>query len=351
MNVHETVTGAFTRDGDFHIPVAEMRQAIERVTGGEGDFFDSTELSTRLTGDSIGANIMLLGYACQKGYLPVKRESLEQAIADNGVAVAYNLRAFTLGRLMAHAPEKVEELMEEGFLCAQWSVESEDLEQLVGRRYRDLTDYQDEAYARQYLKFVQEVRSAEAVLGDATAITEAVARNLYKVMAYKDEYEVARLYTDGNWLRSIENQFTGDYSIKFHMAPPLISKRDPETGELQKREFGPWMYRALQVMAKLKFLRGGALDVFGYSGERRAERAFIGQYKAQVRDAVAQLSQDTHATAIEIAALPEQLRGFGHVRQANMETLMERWETLRRELENPSLRGTDVVRIVEPVAA
>ena len=351
VNTHETVTGAFTRDGDFHIPVNELREAIERITGGSGDFFDSTDISTRLTGDSIGANILLLGYACQMGYLPVQRMSLEQAIEANGVAVAYNLRAFSLGRLLAHQPARIEELMEQGFPSAQWSELSESLEQVIERRYRDLVAYQDEAYARQYLEFVREVRSSEADLGDSTAMTEAVARYLYKVMAYKDEYEVARLYTDGNWLRSVQSQFTGDYTLKFHLAPPLISKRDPESGELQKREFGAWMYSALRLTAKLKFLRGSRLDIFGCSRERRAERAFIGQYREMVQEALSRLSRSTHATAVDVAALPEQLRGFGHVRDASMEELEQRWEELRRELDNPALRGTDVVKIVDPLVA
>ena len=351
VNTHETVTGAFTRDGDFRIPVAQLREAIERVTGGQANFFDSTEVSTRLTGDSIGANIMLLGYACQKGYLPVSRGSLEQAITDNGVAVSYNLRAFSLGRLMAHQPGKIEELMDQGFPTSEWNILSQGLGQQIERRYQDLIDYQNQRYADEYLSLVKEVRNAELQLGESTALTEAVSRYLYKVMAYKDEYEVARLFSDGNWLRSIENQFTGDYTIKFHMAPPLISKRDPETGELQKREFGPWMYSALKLMAKMKFLRGSAMDVFGYSPERRAERAYIAQYREKVREALGYLNGSTYATAVDIASLPEQLRGFGHVRDANMLEVMQRWEQLRRELENPGLRGTDPVRIVEPLAA
>lgn len=351
VNTHETVTGAFTRDGDFHIPVAELRDTIDRVIGGQGHFFDSTDVSTRLTGDSIGANIMLLGYACQKGYLPVSKGALEQAIANNGVAVSYNIRAFSLGRLMAHQPEKIEELMEQGFPTPEWNVPSQGLDHQIERRYKDLVAYQNQRYADQYLTFVEQVRDAESKLGESTALTEAVSRYLYKVMAYKDEYEVARLYTNGDWLRSVENQFSGDYKIKFHMAPPLISKRDPETGELQKREFGSWMYGALKLVAKLKCLRGGAFDIFGYSHERSAERAYIDQYREKVREALGLLSDSTYATAVDIACLPEQLRGFGHVREANMIDVMRRWEHLSAELKDPTIRDTDVVKIVEPVAS
>jgi indolepyruvate ferredoxin oxidoreductase len=351
INSHETVTGQFTRDGDFHIPVSELRQAIDRVAGGQADFFDSTDIATRLTGDSIGANVMLLGYACQKGYLPVQRASLEQAISNNGVAVAYNLRAFSLGRLLAHQPEKIEELMTQGSPTPQWSLLSESVDQLIERRYQDLVKYQNKAYADEYLAFVKEVQSAESQVSESSELTEAAARYLYKLMALKDEYEVARLYTDGSWLRSIEDQFTGDYKIKFHMAPPLLSRRDPESGELIKREFGPWMYHALKLAAKFKFLRGGPLDIFGYSQERKAERTLVQDYRDVTRQALSCLSPDNHATAVDIASVPEHIRGYGHVKEENMIAARKSWDWLIRELENPRLRGTDPVKIVEPVAA
>ena len=351
VNNHETVTGAFTRDTEFHIPVAEMQSAIERFTGGNADFFDSTDIATRLTGDSIGANIMLLGYACQKGLLPVHRDSIKQAVEKNGVAVAYNLRAFKLGRLLAHNPEKISELMEQGFPTPDWLVFSEDLEQTIERRYRDLTAYQNEAYAKQYRDFVEKVRAAEqSKLPGSTVISEAVARYLYKVMAYKDEYEVARFYTDGRWLANINRQFSGDFKLKFHMAPPLLTKRDPATGEHKKMEFGPWMYQVLKLVAKFKFLRGSKLDPIGYSTERRAERELIVRYRETIESLLDNLSTENVDIAEQLASLPEDVRGYGHVKERHLEEVNRRWEILYNDFNNPQAAAVDVVKIVEPVA-
>ncbi|NVK40916.1 MAG: indolepyruvate ferredoxin oxidoreductase family protein, partial [Oceanospirillaceae bacterium] len=349
VNEHETVTGAFTRDGDFHIPVDDMRKALQRFTGaGNAHFFDSTEVAEALTGDTIGANIMLLGYACQMGWLPVRLESLEAAIERNGVAVAYNLRAFKLGRLMAHDASQIESLMEQSFATPEWHQLSESVDQLIERRGRDLVSYQNQAYADGYLKLVERVRKAEtAIKADSNELTEAVARNLYKLMAYKDEYEVARLYTDGTWLAAVERQFKGDFKLKFHMAPPLISKRDPDTGRLQKREFGPWMYRALKLLSRFKGLRGTRLDPFGYSEERRQERALIGKYQQRIEQLIAGLSADNLATARDIASVPEQIRGFGHVKERNLALAQERWTLLQERFDNPA-RRIQSVQVMEP---
>ena len=351
VNTHETVTGAFTRDGDFHIPVAELREAIDRVSGTGAAFFDSTELSTTLTGDSIGANIMLLGYACQRGWLPVRLQSLEQAIRDNGVAVDYNLRAFSLGRLLAHAPERIDGLLDKGAAGLDWQVASESLDELIERRHRDLVAYQNEQYADRYLAFVERVRAAESDLGPSTGLSEAVARSLYKLMAYKDEYEVARLYTDGEWLRDIRSRFSGDYRIRFHMAPPLIARRDPQSGELQKREFGAWMLPALKLLSRFSFLRGTRLDPFGYSEERRIDRALIEEYRSRVEQAIQGLDAASYATVVDIARVPEQIRGYGHVRERSRLAAMESWASLERELADPESRGAEVVKFIEPAAA
>lgn len=351
VNDHETVTGAFTRDGEFHIPVAEMRNTINRFTGNQTHFFDSTDVALRLTGDTIGANIMLLGYACQMGWLPVKLSSLEAAIEKNGVAVSYNLRAFKLGLLMAHNPQQIEKLVEQGFPTPQWRVLSENVDQVIQRRVSDLTAYQDAKYAAQYEALVKRVREAEASLGSGNnALTEAVARNLYKVMAYKDEYEVARLYTDGAWLANIKRQFTGDFKLKFHMAPPLISKRDPRTGHPQKREFGPWMYKAMEMLARFKGLRGSKLDPFGYTEERRQERALIDQYRSHIEHILKGLNGDNLATAVEIAEVPKHIKGFGHIKERNLDQAQERWTLLMARFDNPA-RHIQSVQIMEPELA
>jgi indolepyruvate ferredoxin oxidoreductase len=191
------------------------------------------------------------------------------------------------------------------------------LDDLVRRRVELLTAYQDAAYAGQYQAFVDEVRAAEAKLGKGTRLAEAVARYFYKLMAYKDEYEVARLYTDGAFKEKIAGMFEGDVTLKFHLAPPLFARHDKE-GRLVKQEFGPWMMKAFAVLARLKGLRGGALDVFGYTAERRMERALIGEYRVTVGALLPKLNADNLAQAVAIASIPEDIRGFGHVKERHL---------------------------------
>jgi indolepyruvate ferredoxin oxidoreductase len=337
INDHETVTGAFTRDPDFSLPMDDMREAITRFTGGKAHFFDSTEVAEQLTGNTIGANIMLLGFACQMGWLPVKLESLEVAIEKNGVAVPYNLRAFKLGRLMAHDPKQIEELMTQGAPIPRWMMFSENVDQVIERRKQDLVEYQNQKYADEFVQFVERVFSTEdKVVSGSTKLSEAVARGLYKLMAYKDEYEVARLYTNGKWLESIKEKFTGDFKVKFHMAPPLISKRDPVTGHLRKMEFGSWMYYPLSLMFRLRGLRGSALDIFGYSEERRKERALIVEYRTRIDKVLAGLTPDNLDIAHEIASVPDLIRGFGHVKEENIEVAEERWSVLEQRFADPA---------------
>ncbi|RLA21323.1 MAG: indolepyruvate ferredoxin oxidoreductase family protein [Gammaproteobacteria bacterium] len=333
VNSHEIVTGAFTRDGDFSIPVDDMKQALERFTGsGNCDFFDSTHVSETLTGNTIGANMMLLGYACQKGWLPVKRQSLEDAITENGVAVAYNQRVFKIGRLMAHEPEKVNTLMEQGTPVPEWEALSATTEELIKRRESDLVNYQNSSYAQKYTALINQVRNAEKNLeDDSDKITEAAARNLYKLMAYKDEFEVARLYTNGEWKKQIEENFSGDYEIKFHMAPPLISTRDPITGHLKKREFGGWMLTALEFATKFKGLRNSALNPFYNSPERKEDRAVLTHYEAVLARIINELSEENREVALEMARAPEKIRGYGHVRTENIKSAMQHWEVLDKK--------------------
>ncbi|MBV1898130.1 MAG: indolepyruvate ferredoxin oxidoreductase family protein [Cycloclasticus sp.] len=337
VNSHGIVTGAFTRDGDFSIPVDDMKQALERFTGkGNCDFFDSTKVSETLTGNTIGANMMLLGFACQKGWLPVKRQSLEDAITANGVAVAYNQRVFKIGRLMAHDPDAVKTLLEQGATTPEWEVLSATTDELISRREADLVAYQSKSYAKKFTKLIDKVREAEAKLaGDSDEITQAAARYLYKLMAYKDELEVARLYTDGTWANEVKENFSGDYKIKFHMAPPLISKRDPITGQLKKREFGGWMLSALKVASKFKGLRHTPLNPFGYSAERKEDKALLKQYKAVLNQIITGLTEENKEVALEMARVPEFVRGYGHVRTESVEVAEGRWKTLDNHFNNP----------------
>jgi indolepyruvate ferredoxin oxidoreductase len=188
------------------------------------------------------------------------------------------------------------------------------LDEIVDRRVGFLTAYQDAAYARRYIELVERVRDAEAKIKGHGGLSEAVARYYFKLLAYKDEYEVARLYTDGTFKEKIASMFEGNFKLHFHLAPPLFAKHNEETGELMKSEYGGWALAAFKLLAKLKFLRGGPLDIFGYTAERRTERQLIADYEAIVNELVSALSSDNHALAVRIASIPEDIRGYGHVR-------------------------------------
>jgi indolepyruvate ferredoxin oxidoreductase len=212
---------------------------------------------------------------------------------------------------------------------------SRSLDEMIERRSAFLTDYQDAAYANRYRTLVERVRATEAErIGGSTALTETVARYLFKLMAYKDEYEVARLYTSGDFQRRLQQQFEGDYQLRFHLAPPLFAKKD-EQGRLLKKEYGPWMFKAFGLLAKLKFLRGGRLDVFGRTEERRMERQLIGDYEATVQVLLDGLDDDRLALAVEIASVPEHIRGFGHVKEAHFEKAKAREAVLLAQWRNP----------------
>ncbi|MBS1173340.1 MAG: indolepyruvate ferredoxin oxidoreductase [Proteobacteria bacterium] len=205
------------------------------------------------------------------------------------------------------------------------------LDEIIQRRSDFLVGYQNRRYARRYRRLVQQVRAAEAALG-STRLAEAVARCYFKLMAYKDEYEVARLYADPAFMKTINSTFEGDFEVNFHLAPPLTAKRDPLSGEPQKRAYGPAMMRRFRLLARLKFLRGTFLDVFAYNPERGAERRLIGEYRADIAAILDNLSAETLDTAVELASLPEQIRGYGHVKARNIEAARRRREELRQRL-------------------
>ncbi|HOV58579.1 MAG TPA: indolepyruvate ferredoxin oxidoreductase family protein, partial [Rhodanobacteraceae bacterium] len=274
----------------------------------------------------------------QKGWVPLSHEALLRAIDLNGAAVEMNRAAFNWGRLAAHDLKQV--LVAAGLvqeaplaldptsLTLQDDVLSPSLDARIARRAAFLTDYQNAAYAQQYQDLVAKVRAAEAQKAPGfTALTEAVARYAFKLMAYKDEYEVARLYTSGEFERRVKEQFDGDYRLHFHLAPPLLARKDAE-GRLKKAEYGAWVFGAFKLLAKLRGLRGTALDVFGYTAERRMERQLIADYRASVDELLATLDHDNHALAVEIASVPEHIRGYGHVKHAHLETARAKWDEL-----------------------
>ncbi|HWQ38379.1 MAG TPA: indolepyruvate ferredoxin oxidoreductase family protein, partial [Burkholderiales bacterium] len=273
VNIHQQMTGDFTRNADFQFPGASLRRTILRTVGEHNaEFVDATRIATALMGDSIATNMFMLGYAYQRGLIPVSAEAINKAIELNGAAVKMNQAAFLWGRRAAFDLSAVERLVAPKPEAAASLRLSESLEEMIARRAQFLTGYQNAAYAARYKALVDRVREAEGRLKGLSGLTEAVARYYFKLLAYKDEYEVARLYTEGSFEQKIQSTFEGDYRLHFHLAPPLFARRNPETGELIKAEYGPWVFAAFRLLARLRFLRGSALDPFGYSRERKVER-------------------------------------------------------------------------------
>jgi indolepyruvate ferredoxin oxidoreductase len=335
VNAHRTITGAFTRDPDLDFPAAEMQRQIVEATGGEAaELLDATSLATRLLGDSIGTNLFMLGFAYQKGLVPVSATAIERAIALNGTAVDFNRAAFAWGRRTALDRDGVERAAAPREAAPVVAV---GLDAIVGRRVELLTAYQNAAYAARYERLVRRVETVERERTGRHGMAEAVARSLYRLMAYKDEYEVARLYSDGSFRRRVAAQFEGDYTLQFHLAPPLLAERDPRTGHLRKRIFGSWMLPLFAVLARLKFLRGTVFDIFGYSDERRGERRLIGEYEAVIDELLSRLDRDNHPLAVAIARLPEGIRGFGHIKEANLTTVKAEEMRLLAQFRAPSI--------------
>jgi indolepyruvate ferredoxin oxidoreductase len=321
VNTAEFLPGDFTRNADFSLPTERLKRAIVSHASRErSHFVDAGRLAVALLGNSIGANMFMLGYAYQLGALPLTAEAIEKAIELNGEAVAMNLAAFSYGRRAAVDPAAVEALVkpQQGMENDALKL-SESFEETVARRETFLTAYQNARYARRYRKWVEKVKAAEALKAPGqTALSEAVARYLFKLMAYKDEYEVARLYTDTSFVERVKASFDGDLRLEFHLAPPLLARKDKQTGEPKKMSFGPWMLSAFRLLAKFKVLRGTPLDIFGYSSERRTERGLIGDYERLLGEIIGRLTPQNHATAVALASLPEKIRGYGHVKQRHL---------------------------------
>ena len=390
LNTYEAMPGTFTTRPDMQFPAADIIAGIRVALGGrEPLLLDATQLATALLGDAIASNLFILGYAWQQGLVPISFEALMRAVELNGAAVQMNQQAFAWGRLAAVDPQAVQQaagLVRNGHTDAErtpgplhdlppgewegneWGATaapretgderelrglpghggggevaflpldderlSRSLDELVERRVRFLTEYQDAAYAARYRALVDRVRGVEWDKAGSTALTETVARYYFKLMAYKDEYEVARLYTSGEFQRRLQQQFEGDFEVRFHLAPPLFAKKD-EQGRLIKQEYGPWMLKAFGLLAKLKFLRGGTFDIFGRTEERRGERQLIADYEQTVALLLEGLSDDRVALAVEIASIPEHIRGYGHVKEAHLHKAKAREATLLAQWRNP----------------
>ena len=334
-NTAEIMPGDFARSSDFSLPIERLKKAIRSAAGEEKAYFvDATHTATALFGNSLGANMFMLGFAFQHGGLPLSSEAIEKAIELNGQAVAMNVAAFRWGRRAAYQPEFVRTLAERSGKPAGIAL-SGTLDDLIARRVAFLTDYQSAAYAKRYSDRVAAIRAAEtkAVPG-STAVTEAVARNLFKLMAIKDEYEVARLFTDGSFQRQLEMQFQ-DYSrLEFHLAPPILGRHGAD-GKPRKSSFGPWMMKVFRVLARLKTLRGTALDVFGYLPERKMERALLAVYEGDLDLIIRSLAPGKIEAAAALASVPALVRGFGHVKQANALKAAGERERLLERLKGP----------------
>jgi indolepyruvate ferredoxin oxidoreductase len=329
VNSHQTITGDFTRNPDLAFPERELCRAVENAVGQGGtDFLDATGLATGLLGDSLATNLFMLGFAYQGGLVPVSAEAIDRAIELNGAAIDFNRRAFRWGRRAAVDCALVAARATPADAVPETHRLSETLDEVIARRVEFLTGYQNAAYAERYAGWISRVRDAEAAVTDSTRLTDAVARTLFKLMAYKDEYEVARLYTDTSFLDRIADRFEGPYRLRFHLAPPLLADRDPATGHLRKRDYGPWLLGAFRILAKLRWLRGTRFDIFGRTGERRRERQSIAEYEALLGEIIAGLATANHAIAVELAAVPLEIRGFGHIKEANLRRAQATAETL-----------------------
>jgi indolepyruvate ferredoxin oxidoreductase len=340
LNSNSPPTAAFVKSADWVNPGAQCLADIGRVVGPDHlGTFDADALAVQVLGDAIYTNPMMLGYAWQKGWIPLLRASLMRAIELNAVAVDNNRTAFDWGCRAAVDPAAVLRLLQPAQVIAftpRPKTGRAALDASVQFRADFLTQYQNAAYAEQYSSFVATVRAAESALGagDALPLSEAVARYLFKLMAYKDEYEVARLQSDAGFKAKLQAQFQGDYQLHYHLAPPLFAKRN-EKGELQKQQFGAWMGSAMRVLAKLRFLRGTAFDPFGRSEERHTERALITEYRSAIEAMLPTLNASNRDAAAAFARVPEQIRGFGHVKARHLQAARQQWALLRDRYDQP----------------
>ncbi len=320
INLAEVLPGEFTRNPDFSLPTERLKRTITALAGAaHTHFVNASALSTALLGQSIGANLFMLGYAYQLGTLPISALAIEKAIEMNGEAVAMNHAAFRWGRRAAIDLAAVEALARPAAVDPVRQM-SKSFDEMVARRVEFLTAYQNAAYAERYRRRVAAAKAAEAAKTPGqSGFAEAVARYLFKLMAYKDEYEVARLYADPAFLAQVKNEVDGDnLRFTFHLAPPLLARRNKTTGEPRKMSFGPWMMKVFEVLAKLKGLRGTVLDPFGYTAERRTERQLVRDYEALLDEVIAGLTPDNHHLAVGLAVIPEKIRGFGPVKMRHL---------------------------------
>ncbi|WP_425403029.1 indolepyruvate ferredoxin oxidoreductase family protein [Hwanghaeella sp.] len=328
-------TAAFLKDPKAIQKPDVMLDILYHVLGHDGvDSLNATKAALTLMGDSIGANILMLGYAWQQGEIPVSLDALIRAIELNGVAVSANKRVFGWGRLLAAEPEAVAELLTETDGPDRFKP-AENLDEIIARRVDFLTRYQDAAYAKRYADRIAALRAGEKALNGREELTEAAARSLFKLMAYKDEYEVARLFTESDFETRISRQFEGDYKIAYHLAPPVLSLPGADGAEPRKHRFGPWARPVMKVLARFKGLRGSWADPFGYSSERRTERALIRRFENTIDEITRSLTEANRETALALLSLPMEIRGFGPVKHRALEAVLPQWDKLEEAYRTP----------------
>lgn len=342
INTARAAAGEFTANPDLPFPTGAMETKLTKVLGEEHTaFIDMSGLANRLFGEAIATNVLMLGFAFQKGLLPLSAGSIERAIELNGVAIETTKAAFLWGRRAGAWPDRVTEILAPNGYAAGASPNgaSGSLDAIIDRRARFLAEYQDNAYARRYRDTVVRVRQKEADIGLVEhALSEAVAHSYFKLLAYKDEYEVARLHADPAFHRRLADSFDGKFEVSYHLAPPLTARRNSVTGRIEKRRFGRWMRLAFKILARCRRLRGTAFDPFGRSHDRRVERRLIADFEARLEAILAAVNRENHATAVEIAAVPQSIRGFGHVKDASIAAARESEAALLAEFEQATSR-------------
>jgi indolepyruvate ferredoxin oxidoreductase len=342
-------TSDFIRDGDLDFDNPALRDKLAILMGDNADFVNATELALAATGDSVATNAFMLGYAWQKGLIPLKHDSIERAIELNAVSVDSNKRIFRLGQLAAQGEHGVRSSA--ASLTSGGGGGPEGVEAIVARRKADLESYQNAALASVFENVVNRAIQAESRLGQPRGLAEAAAKNLYKLMAYKDEYEVARLYSDGEFLRRLHSQFESGFKLQFHLAPPLIARRNPATGELIKGTYGSWLLPVFKVLAKARFLRGTWADPFGYTTERKTERKLIHDYIKLVDEIGEQITEANWAQAVEIINWPQAVRGYGHVKERSLTQARHELEHLLRAFSSGAAGVEPNPGTVQPRAA
>jgi len=336
INTHVIPTADFILNRDFNFQSRKVNHVLETELRKDSSFFDFTKPAEALLGDSIATNIMMMGYAWQKGLLPLSEKAILQAIEVNGVSIKMNTQAFQLGRLAAADPARLEAMMKgKDEVVAPKTLDAMTLDEVIAHRSAFLTAYQGRGLAKRYQSLVKRVRDAAIDGGYGDALPRAVAINYAKLLAYKDEYEVARLFTDGKFEKQLRDQFEGEFKFNFNLAPPILGGGKDALGRPKKRAFGPWMLPVFRTLAKFRFLRGTPLDIFGYSPDRKLERDLIAGYEKDVDTALGLLSPVTHDTAVEILSLPDRIRGYGPVKEKAVQDAKARYTQLAADLVNP----------------